>query len=250
MRLLFTAILYLNILVSLISFIFACILLKRSKGNAIYFNFGMAVLFLGTWAAEIFLLFFKGGILLANLSYLFGIWILHYFLLFTYLYPVASPKLRYKFIIFYFFTLLVSTSIFIPKLYTTKAVVDFLEYLEVEQNRSQKTIANYHHYLTRLTDYAGEIKDNPILLNEIKLQIQFYESRKDKLINQLQTHTDKINHPMHLYKYESHQLSEKIIEVERTALENLWKEDKINLSIKVKLEKQLDLRADQIEGRW
>lgn len=125
MRLLFTAILYLNILVSLISFIFACILLKRSKGNAIYFNFGMAVLFLGTWAAEIFLLFFKGGILLANLSYLFGIWILHYFLLFTYLYPVASPKLRYKFIIFYFFTLLVSTSIFIPKLYTTKAVVDF-----------------------------------------------------------------------------------------------------------------------------
>jgi site-specific recombinase XerD len=38
----------------------------------------------------------------------------------------------------------------------TKARTDFLEYLEIEQNRSQKTIANYDHYLTRLTDFAGE----------------------------------------------------------------------------------------------
>jgi site-specific recombinase XerD len=39
-----------------------------------------------------------------------------------------------------------------------KAKTDFLEYLEIEQNRSQKTIANYDHYLTRLIDYAGDIK--------------------------------------------------------------------------------------------
>ncbi len=38
-----------------------------------------------------------------------------------------------------------------------KAKIDFLEYLEIEQNRSQKTIANYDHYLTRITDFAGEI---------------------------------------------------------------------------------------------
>src|SRR5580704_14268539 len=38
-----------------------------------------------------------------------------------------------------------------------KAKTDFLEYLEIEQNRSQKTIANYNHYLTRLSDYAGDI---------------------------------------------------------------------------------------------
>lgn len=34
---------------------------------------------------------------------------------------------------------------------------DFLEYLEIEQNRSQKTIVNYDHYLTRLIDFAGDI---------------------------------------------------------------------------------------------
>jgi len=39
----------------------------------------------------------------------------------------------------------------------TKAKTDFLEYLEIEQNRSQKTIANYDHYLTRLIDFAGDI---------------------------------------------------------------------------------------------
>lgn len=44
----------------------------------------------------------------------------------------------------------------------SKALVDFLEYLEIEQNRSQKTIANYHHYLTRLADYAGDIKVDEI----------------------------------------------------------------------------------------
>ncbi|MDL2341486.1 MAG: tyrosine-type recombinase/integrase [Patescibacteria group bacterium] len=39
-----------------------------------------------------------------------------------------------------------------------KAKTDFLEYLEIEQNRSQKTIANYDHYLTRLHDFAGDIQ--------------------------------------------------------------------------------------------
>jgi site-specific recombinase XerD len=39
----------------------------------------------------------------------------------------------------------------------SRAKTDFLEYLEIEQNRSQKTITNYDHYLTRLNDYAGDI---------------------------------------------------------------------------------------------
>jgi site-specific recombinase XerD len=43
-----------------------------------------------------------------------------------------------------------------------KAKTDFLEYLEVEQGRSQKTIANYDHYLTRLSDFAGDIKISDI----------------------------------------------------------------------------------------
>ncbi|MEX1995587.1 MAG: site-specific integrase, partial [Candidatus Saccharimonadales bacterium] len=37
------------------------------------------------------------------------------------------------------------------------ALAKFLEYLELEQNRSAKTIANYSHYLNRLSDFAGDI---------------------------------------------------------------------------------------------
>lgn len=55
----------------------------------------------------------------------------------------------------------------------SKAKTDFLEYLEIEQNRSQKTIANYDHYLTRLLDYAGDditVTDiNPELVRKWRL---------------------------------------------------------------------------------
>lgn len=44
----------------------------------------------------------------------------------------------------------------------TKAKTDFLEYLEIEQNRSQKTIGNYDHYLTRILDYGGDVKVSDI----------------------------------------------------------------------------------------
>jgi len=43
-----------------------------------------------------------------------------------------------------------------------QAVDEFLQYLELEQNRSLKTIQNYSHYLTRLSDFAGDIKINDI----------------------------------------------------------------------------------------
>jgi site-specific recombinase XerD len=54
----------------------------------------------------------------------------------------------------------------------SKLKTDFLEYLEIEQNRSQKTIANYDHYLTRLIDFAGDIKVsdiNPELIRKWRL---------------------------------------------------------------------------------
>lgn len=46
--------------------------------------------------------------------------------------------------------------------------LDFLEYLELERNVSQKTIENYNHYLVRFLDFAGEIYPKEIDLNLIK----------------------------------------------------------------------------------
>ena len=50
-----------------------------------------------------------------------------------------------------------NTRILIKHMDFSKAKTDFLEYLEIEQNRSQKTIRNYDHYLARLADFAGDI---------------------------------------------------------------------------------------------
>lgn len=38
----------------------------------------------------------------------------------------------------------------------SELVTDFLEHMEIEQNRSQKTIQNYHHYLMRLVEFADD----------------------------------------------------------------------------------------------
>src|SRR5476651_1608467 len=47
-----------------------------------------------------------------------------------------------------------------------EAVQEFLEYLELEQNRSSKTIQNYSHYLNRLSDFAGDIQ-----LSELDIEL-------------------------------------------------------------------------------
>lgn len=43
-----------------------------------------------------------------------------------------------------------------------QAVMQYLEYLEIERGRSDRTIANYHHYLDRLSDFAGDISTKDI----------------------------------------------------------------------------------------
>ena len=44
-----------------------------------------------------------------------------------------------------------------PNFVLSDAIIDFLEYLEVERGRAQKTSENYHFYLQRLVEYAGNI---------------------------------------------------------------------------------------------
>lgn len=56
-------------------------------------------------------------------------------------------------------------------------ITDFLEYLELERNASQLTIRNYHHYLVRFQDFAGEIKPSDInqdLIRKYRLYLARY----------------------------------------------------------------------------
>lgn len=63
------------------------------------------------------------------------------------------------------------------------AIIDFLEHLEIEQNRSQRTIANYDHYLQRFLEYAGDIRVtqiNPELIRKFRLRLNRYTDNRGK----------------------------------------------------------------------
>ncbi|MDX9913988.1 MAG: hypothetical protein RBS77_05415 [Candidatus Moranbacteria bacterium] len=121
METIFVIAVLLNIPIALAAFISSFILLRRAKNNQIYFNFGLANLFLALWATDIILLFSfpKFGMIFGNLSWFLGIWILHYFLIFTYYFPTPlKTKIYFDKTVLYFLTLLLSFSIFIPGFYT------------------------------------------------------------------------------------------------------------------------------------
>ncbi|MCL4367074.1 tyrosine-type recombinase/integrase [Patescibacteria group bacterium] len=50
----------------------------------------------------------------------------------------------------------------------SSSITDFLEYLEIERNASQKTIQNYDHYLKRFLGFAGDIEPNKIDLGLVR----------------------------------------------------------------------------------
>lgn len=63
------------------------------------------------------------------------------------------------------------------------AIIDFLEHLEIEQNRSQKTVANYDRYLQRFAQFAGDIKVEKIdgeLIRKFRLRLNRMESAQGK----------------------------------------------------------------------
>ncbi len=68
----------------------------------------------------------------------------------------------------------------------TDLIVDFLEYMEIEQNRSQNTIANYDHYLQRLVEFAGDVYIAEIdaeLIRKWRLWLNRYENDNGTLIS-------------------------------------------------------------------
>lgn len=64
-------------------------------------------------------------------------------------------------------------------MYLSDAIVDFLEYLEVERGRSQKTAENYHLYLNRLMEFQGDIEVTKIdieLVRKWRLWLNRYKN--------------------------------------------------------------------------
>lgn len=66
----------------------------------------------------------------------------------------------------------------------SELIQDFMEYLEIERGRSQRTIQNYNYYLERFIEFAGLItvdKINPELVRKFRLWLARYESDRGPL---------------------------------------------------------------------
>ncbi len=64
-------------------------------------------------------------------------------------------------------------------MFISEALTDFLEHLEVESGRSQKTIINYQLYLERFIDFAGDIHVDEItseLIRQYRLWLNRYKN--------------------------------------------------------------------------
>ena len=58
-------------------------------------------------------------------------------------------------------------------------LTEFLEYLEIERNRSQKTIENYHHYLRRFLEWAKISKPKDITAELVRSYRIFLNRKTD-----------------------------------------------------------------------
>lgn len=70
-------------------------------------------------------------------------------------------------------------------MYLSDAIDQYLEYMEIEQNRSEKTILNYRHYLYRLFEFTGDIeigKINPEMVRKWRLWLnRFVDVNNNRL---------------------------------------------------------------------
>lgn len=73
-------------------------------------------------------------------------------------------------------------------MYISELIIDFIEYVEVERGRSQKTAENYHLYLQRLVEFAGDIEVEKItaeLVRKWRLWLNRYENDAGDSLNTL-----------------------------------------------------------------
>lgn len=67
-------------------------------------------------------------------------------------------------------------------------ITDFLEYLEIERNRSQKTIENYHHYLERFFDWSKISQTEDLTLDQIRkfrIYLNRYQDEKGSTLKKV-----------------------------------------------------------------
>ncbi len=73
-------------------------------------------------------------------------------------------------------------------MYISELIIDFIEHVEVERGRAQKTAENYHLYLQRLVEFAGDIEVEKVtgeLVRKWRLWLNRYENDQGDTLSTL-----------------------------------------------------------------
>ncbi len=97
-----------------------------------------------------------------------------------------------------------------------------------------------------LTAYKQQAKENTKLLDEIKLHNREYRRLRTQLKERIATHDGSLVHDEQAEIRDEVFLLTQMIEIEKTALLQLWRKEKINLTVRNKLLDRLDHRAKHL----
>lgn len=73
-------------------------------------------------------------------------------------------------------------------MYLSELIIDFIEHVEVERGRSQRTAENYHLYLQRLVEFAGDVEIHKVtseLVRKWRLWLNRYENEQGLVLSPL-----------------------------------------------------------------
>lgn len=99
-----------------------------------------------------------------------------------------------------------------------------------------------------LHQYQREVNDNPKLANEVSEHIKQYKIIKTHLKDRVAMHSPELPHDEKAEVMEEYFLTAQIIEIEKAKVLELWRTNKINLTIRNRLLDKLDHRAKTFPG--
>ncbi len=97
-----------------------------------------------------------------------------------------------------------------------------------------------------LSEYKDEVKDDPKLLEQVKLYIREYRMLKNQLKERIADHREILDHDEQKEAMTEIFLLSQILEIEKVELLELWRKEKINLAVRNKLLERLDHRVKHL----
>jgi site-specific recombinase XerD len=72
--------------------------------------------------------------------------------------------------------------------FLSELITDFIEYIEVERGRARKTAENYHLYMERLIEFAGDVQVSKIdaeLIRKYRLWLNRYVDNQNRELSRI-----------------------------------------------------------------